>query len=695
MDDPPRDGITRRDFLDGVAVGTAALAAAAATPSLTGAQAAALPRRAPAPLPDGYYPPTTTGLRGIPDRVVEQIVRIDGLPDQEDVHSSDGGPGINQARADDGEATYDCIIVGAGISGLAAAKYYRDRFGEGARILLLDPLPDFGGHAQRNEFHIGDTMLLRNGGAVNLDSIGTWSEPAGALMDIPGSYTEVAVDLIEELGVDWEDFPATINSSIPGSYGLRQMLLFPAAEWGADHLVQNRTGGESWPAFLARTPFSPAAREAIARIQTDATDWLAAKHPAMSVEERRRRLTEITYRRYLMEYVGAPEEALRQYQRSSHGLFGAGIQAVSAADMWALGSAGFAGVDIGEEPFPGLGRTPEFALSPNADPTIAWPDGNASLARLLVSRLIPEAFPDGEPDALSVVQARCDYAALDGPANSVRLRLNSLVTRVTPGFGKGADAKIDYIVGGKGRRARAAHVVMACWNRVTAQIVQGLPEAQVEGLTYARKVPLIYGRAGLRNWQAFADAKISSVSPRGNSLFWDSTTLNAGASFDGVYGPTPVDPSKPAILTFQVVPTDHGATPQLAAYEGGRKVLLETPFAELEAALWNVLDRSVNASGGDFDPERDVEALMVNRWNYGYAHELTSVWDPSLYGPVAEQPHVIGRRPFANVAIANSDSGALAYAHSAIAEAHRAIDDLPGAVGKHAGKAKQAGRTRG
>jgi spermidine dehydrogenase len=236
----------------------------------------------------------------------------------------------------------------------------------------------------------------------------------------------------------------------------------------------------------------------------------------------------------------------------------------------------------------------------------------------------------------------------------------------------------------------AQHVIMACWNRVTAHIVDGLPKRQVENLCYARKVPLIYGRAGLRNWQAFADARISSVSPRGNSLFWDSTSLQMGARFGSVYGPTPNEPDKPATLSFTVVPTGHDRTPQLAAYEEGRQRLLEMSFRELEGALIDVLDRSVNASGGDFDPERDIHSLMVNRWNYGYAHELTSVWDPSLYGRFEEQPHAKGSAPFRNLAIANSDSQGFAYTHSAITEGKRAVDDLPVASSRRRSERRRA-----
>ena len=47
---------------------------------------------------------------------------------------------------------YDLVVVGAGLSGLAAAHFYREQR-PAARILLLDNHDDFGGHAKRNEFN--------------------------------------------------------------------------------------------------------------------------------------------------------------------------------------------------------------------------------------------------------------------------------------------------------------------------------------------------------------------------------------------------------------------------------------------------------------------------------------------------------------------------------------------------------------
>jgi spermidine dehydrogenase len=703
------DRITRRDFLDGVAIGAAGLAAAAAAPHLTGAQAALAATGGertppPGPLPPGYDPGIEEGLKGQRDDVVGRIVQIDGPPSPGDVHSTAGGPGIALAGNRPTGETYDCVIVGAGASGLAAAKFYRDRFGPSARILLLDPLPDYGGHATRNEFTVpngaaggANLRLLRNGGAVNLDSIGTWDQPAGGLLDVPGAYGQPALDILEWAGVDPDAFPSSSTPGIPASFGLRQMLLFPQEDWGADSLEQTRRNATEpntpagWTAFMNRLPYGQDAKDAIVRIQTGTTDWMDAKDGPRTVEQKLTTLTQITYRQYLQRYLDAPDEAIVEYQRRTHSLLGAGVQVASAIDAWLLGLPGFQGVDLGDQEelaFPGMGRTPQMGVKSVTDPTIAWPDGNSSLMRLMVAKLIPQAVPDvggARPDQETVVNARTDYAQLDQPGNTVRIRLRTLVVGVRAAKRRGDTAEVDYILMDDDRRGparayrvSARHVVMACWNRVTAQIVEGLPRPQVEGLCYARKVPLIYGRAALNNWQAFADARISNVAPRGNSLFWDTTSIAAGARFGSAYGPTPNSPpSAPAVLNFTVVPSDPARTPQLAAYEAGREKLLGMSFGDLEDALWDVLERSVNRSGGDFDPARDVDSIMINRWNYGYAHELTSVWDPSLAGPVSGQPQVIGRAPYRNVAIANSDSGAFAYAHSAFAEAARAVADLP------------------
>ena len=732
-----RDGITRKDFLDGAAVSAAGLAAAAAFPGLTGSQAMA--NATDQGLPLGYHPPTFTDpYTGLPDAVIRRTIRIDGPPPTrpERVHSTKGGPGIH-ARVRDTREKYDCVIVGAGASGIAAAKYYRDRFGPGKRILIVDALPDFGGHSHRNEWHIrnraagnADVTILRNGGTVNLDSIGSWNRDAPG--GIPGSYGQPAVDFLDWAGVDvdapekWQNGGA---AGIPATQGLYQRLLFPADEFGSDHVVAARNSGPfaglepgtaaGWAAFLDRTPYSQAAKEAILRVQTADEDFLAnAPGAPLTQEQKRAYLTTITYKQYLRDHVGVSDEAFNgEYWRGSGSLLGAGGQAVSAADCWILGRPGFPDAvglgDVEDIELAGIGRTPYQDSRSDNGPSRAWPDGNTSLLRLALSKLIPNAFPDvnvGDgpmrPDQLSILKTACRYDQLDRSSNALRVRLNATVFNVRPAK-RGAYSPVDYVLnpvpgqrnGGhgrhghghghghgrdEGRRVWGKHVIMACWNRVTAHVVEGLPREQVEGLCYARKVPLIYGRAGLRNWQAFADAKVASVSPRGTSLFWDSLSLSAGAGFGPndtpgkYYGPTPNQPpGSPATLAFTVVPNHPEAVPQLFAYSTGQQMLRELSWGDLEDSVVDLIDRTVNKEGGDFDPERDIFDWKINRWSYGYAHELSSVFDPSLYGPVEGQPQYAGRQPFRNVAIANADSEAFAYTHAAINEAHRAVQDLP------------------
>jgi spermidine dehydrogenase len=714
-----KDGISRRDFLDGAAISAAGLAVAAASPTLTGTEAAEIAKDK---TKSRYYPPKFTNPRvGIPDQVVNKTMKFDGPPitDPADIHSTDGGRGINRKAHETGEV-YDCVIVGAGASGLASAKFYLDRFGPDAKILVIDPLPDFGGHSHRNEFHIAnqaaggaDVTILRNGGTVNLDSIGSWNLPSGNLLDIPGEYGQPALDLLDFCEVDFEDDSLWTNggaAGIPSSFGMRNMLLFPAEDFGADHCIPARNAGgfvepntpEGWAAFLARTPYSAASKQGIIDTQTTDQDWLAnAPGAPLTQEQKVSYLASITYKHYLTQHVGVTEEAFNsEYRRGSGSLLGAGGQAVAAADCWVLGRPGFPDAlglpDTEDIVFPGIGRTPQMGAMSGAGESRAWPDGNISLLHLLLSKLIPAAFADvdgGRPNQVNIVKSRCDYSKLDLPRNTLRIRLNSTVYKVRPGSSPGDLASIDYLEKGKGKRVRATHVVMACWNRVTARLVEGLPGDQVEALCYARKVPLIYGRAGLNNWRAFADAKINNVSPRGPSLFWDSFSLAAGAGFgppgSPTYGPTPNQPPEaPATLTFQVVPNAVNAVPQLYAYETGRQQLLEMSFEDLEDSVVDIIDRSVNQNGGDFDPERDIHSWVMNRWNYGYAHEYTGMFDESLSGPWADQPHRKGCVPFKNVTIGNSDSQNFAYTHVAIQEGYRAVQELPDVVSKR-GRARR------
>ncbi|HEX5619538.1 MAG TPA: NAD(P)-binding protein [Solirubrobacteraceae bacterium] len=673
------DRITRRDFLDGVAITAAGLAAAAAAPNLTGAEAALRSRSR-----TSSYPPTDTGIVGQRNAVIRDAVAIDGFPNPKDVHSTKGGPGIHPRHVRDVDDVYDLVVVGAGASGLASAKWYQDRFGANAKILLIDPLPDFGGHSHRNEFHIGDTTLLRNGGTVNLDSIGTWNRPAGSLLDIPGSYGQPALDMLAFCGVTPNSFPSSANQNT----GLRQAFLFPRKDWGTDSVLPNTIGTVGLEEFLKTTPYSPAAQAGIVRaIEDEDTDWIALKHGPKTDQQKKAILAKITYKEYLKTYVGLNDEATGWFQRNSHGLFAAGIHVTQAGDMWALEEDGFAGLNLEPTIFPGIGRTAQQDMQENGGPTRAWPDGNTSLLRLLVSKLIPSAIGDvngARPNQETILVAKADYSELDRRDHKVRIRLNNTVVDVKPAHGRNKLAEVTYVrTGGDcrtGERVLAKHVVMACWNRVTARLVDGLPHEQVKNLDYARKAPLIYCRVGLNNWQAFSDARVSSITPRGNSLFWDSTSLQVGQRFGTVYGPpagSPVTPDKPALISLTCTPGSLRAKSQLESYEEGRRTLLEMRFRDFEHAIVDVLDRSLNKLGGDFDPERDIHSIMVNRWNYGYAYELTSTYDPSLFGPNDNQPHVKGRRPYKNVAIANSDSGAFAYTHSAINEAYRAVQDLP------------------
>jgi len=643
--------ITRRDFLQGmsaVAAGGLAARRASSEPA-PGVVSRGEPRAEPGPGTSGSYPPEWSGLRGSQPgsfEVAHQLAR-EGRSDWEPVDEPDG-------------AIYDLVVVGGGVSGLAAAYFFR-RHNPGARILILENHDDFGGHARRNEFRSGGRTLIGYGGSQSMEE--------------PSSYSSVAKTLLLELGVETSRFYKAYDEEFYGTHGLGAGFYFDRLTYGVDRLVPIDLGS-AWSDSLALAPPSLSQAEAVQQMpiseqaKRDLMRLLeldSDQLPDVSIFGEPSFLKKISYQDFLAEHLGIRDpEVRRLLDCLTAGLFGLGIDSIPTWDgIWYGSLPGLRGTGLGR--FEGLiERVYEISSEPYI---FHFPDGNASIARLLVRSLIPDVAPGRTME--DVVTARFDYRRLDEIDSQVRLRLESTVVRVEHD-GPPASAKrvaVTYVRAGRTQRVWGKACVLACYNTVVPHLCPELPEEQREALTSMARAPLVYTNVLLRNWQPWKRAGLAVAFCPGS--YHQAAVLDFPVSLgDYHFSGGPEDPIVAHLARAPIVP-GAGLTPR-EQFLIGRHELLAMPFDAIERSLRTQLAGMLGEAG--FDPVLDIEAITVNRWPHGYAREYLSHLDPEY--AEGESPHVRGRRPFGRITIANSDAGASAYLDSAIDQAHRAVEEL-------------------
>jgi spermidine dehydrogenase len=609
--------ISRRDFLNGVSVAIgASLLPTSSNAQDIGAQGLA-----------DYYPPQLSGMRGShPGSFEAAHMARDGA-------TWDG---------DDTGEQYDLVVVGGGISGLSAAYFYRQAAGKDARILVLDNHDDFGGHAKRNEFTIDGRLMIGYGGTQSLES--------------PGGYPDVAKQLLRELGIDTERFYEAFDRKLYSSLGLRRGTFFNKATFGTDHLA---IGNLSDPKVLGKLPISDRGKGDLKRLLADEDEYLKD----MPVADRRAYLGSIDYRTYLKKHAGIDDEVLNIVQARGRGLWAIGIDALPARVAWSSGFPGFADIDLG-------GTT--YRRDRDEPYIFHFPDGNASVARLLVRKMIPAVAPGNSME--DIVTARFDYRQLDNPDSAVRIRLNSTAVRARHiDDNLKNPVTVTYLRDGEARSVTAGHVVMACYHAMIPRLCPEMPQDQRTAMSNALRAPLVYTNVLIRNWLSFVKLGIQRASCPG--CYHSSVSLDFPVSL-GDYQ-CPKDPNEPMVLHLTRVPIFPGlsAREQFAA---SKRELLATSFETFERNIRDQLGRLL--SDGGFDPARDIAGITVNRWPHGYAYgydpETDQVaFEPSQW-PVEKRHWRKASKRFGNISVAATDAASNAMTESAIEEAHRAVSDL-------------------
>jgi spermidine dehydrogenase len=395
----------------------------------------------------------------------------------------------------------------------------------------------------------------------------------------------------------------------------------------------------------------PEQKARVAALYTEKRDVLNGKTPA----EKEELLASISYRDFIMKYWGLDDMAAKCFQGRSLDFFAVGTDMVPASDARDTGYPGFQGL--------GLTLSDEAKGEMDEPYIYHFPDGNASIARLLVRKLIPAVAGGVGMD--SIVTEVFDYSKLDIESAPVRLRLGSTVVGLKNMAGGMVD--IGYVREGKVNRVNAAQVIYAGYSMMLPYMCPDVGAPQHKALSAGVKAPLVYTNVAVRNWRPWVKLGVHEITnPMG---FFSRVKLDYPVSLGSYHCST--KPDDPILLHLVHVPSlPFTGVDQRTAWRAARAQLYAMSFADFERHIRDELARMLGPGG--FVAERDIAAITVNRWGHGYAYGENSLFDKEATPPVYEIAH----KRVGHISIAGSDAAWSAYAHSAIDEAHRAVREL-------------------
>lgn len=549
----------------------------------------------------------------------------------------DGAFDSPTAEAAGTEELFDLVVVGGGISGLAAALYFKDLAKSKQTCLVLENHPIFGGQARRNEFVVDGQRLMIPQGS-------NWFQIPFPSPLIEPFYARIGVDYHEFKYQEWGGPPPAMPLSRNNYHFAR--TLPPPPNFGFWFGAKYGQHPGMWVVDpwrnIDRLPLSSELRSDFARYLKAVEKY--HKSPPLDTEAELRRLDPLTAEDVLMERFGLSREFIRMFVAPHLGAAtGLGADALTGTHYRVFGP----GPDILQHSFPG---------------------GNTGFSRHIVKTLIPDSIP-GPRTIEAVCKNRVNFAALDRPSNEVCIRLRSMAVRVEHEGEpeKSTLVRIMYARDGKVHRVKARAVVMAGGGWITKHVVRDLPRRHREAYDQFNYSAAVVANVAVHHWRFLHKLGLSGGRWFEGFGFWTEVRTTATFGSDT----SKIGPDSPTILSV-IAPFYYPGLPVAEQCSKGRAELLSTPFRDFEFKVRDQFDQMFAASG--FDAKRDIAGIILNRWG----HHFIVPQPGFVYGKDGNRPpgEVLRNSPFGRIAFAHTDLTGGNGHHLSIQEAHRAVSQL-------------------